>query len=145
MSQAEIIVNEARTWIGTPFHHQASLKGVGSGCLGVIRGVWWHLFGSDPQEIPPYTQAWDEIAKADAMLGSFAHHLILVDSSAPQLGDIIVFRMRPNTIAKHCAILTAPNSFVHSYDPVGVVESNLTASWQRRIVARFRFPQRSHT
>jgi cell wall-associated NlpC family hydrolase len=33
------IVAEARTWIGTPYRHQASLKGVGCDCLGLVRGV----------------------------------------------------------------------------------------------------------
>ena len=27
-------------WIGTPYRHQASLKGVGCDCLGLVRGVW---------------------------------------------------------------------------------------------------------
>lgn len=33
------IVAEARTWLGTPFHEQASVKGVGCDCLGLIMGV----------------------------------------------------------------------------------------------------------
>jgi NlpC/P60 family putative phage cell wall peptidase len=31
---------EARAWIGTPDRHQASLKGMGCDCLGLVRGVW---------------------------------------------------------------------------------------------------------
>jgi len=34
------IIAEARSWIGTPYHHQAALKGVGYDCLGFVRGVW---------------------------------------------------------------------------------------------------------
>lgn len=36
----QIIVAETRDWIGTPYRHQASLKGVGCDCLGLVRGVW---------------------------------------------------------------------------------------------------------
>ena len=33
------VVAHARAWIGTPYHHQASHIGVGTDCLGLIRGV----------------------------------------------------------------------------------------------------------
>ncbi len=35
----EQIVSQARTWLRTPFHHQAWLKGKGCDCLGLIVGV----------------------------------------------------------------------------------------------------------
>jgi len=34
----QLIVVETRDWIGTPYRHQASLKGVGCDCLGLVRG-----------------------------------------------------------------------------------------------------------
>src|SRR3569833_631271 len=34
------IVTEARSWIGTRYRHQGSMKGVGCDCLGLVRGVW---------------------------------------------------------------------------------------------------------
>jgi cell wall-associated NlpC family hydrolase len=33
------IINAARQWIGTPFHHQGRKRGVGCDCLGLIVGV----------------------------------------------------------------------------------------------------------
>ena len=36
----DAIVAEAHRWIGTPYRHQASLRGVGCDCLGLLRGVW---------------------------------------------------------------------------------------------------------
>lgn len=33
------VVAQAREWIGTPFHHQARLKGVGVDCIGLVIGV----------------------------------------------------------------------------------------------------------
>lgn len=30
------IISQARTWIGTPFHHQNKLKNVGCDCVGLI-------------------------------------------------------------------------------------------------------------
>ena len=43
------IIAEARAWIGTPYHHQAAVKGVGCDCLGLVRGVWRAVYGADPE------------------------------------------------------------------------------------------------
>ena len=51
---------EARTWLGTPYQHQASLKGAGCDCLGLVRGVWRTLYGDEPEATPPYTPDWAE-------------------------------------------------------------------------------------
>ena len=41
------IVQAARGWIGTPYVHQASVKGGGTDCLGLVRGIWREFFGAD--------------------------------------------------------------------------------------------------
>jgi NlpC/P60 family putative phage cell wall peptidase len=47
------IVAETRSWIGTPYRHQASLKGVGCDCLGLVRGVWRAVIGVEPETSAP--------------------------------------------------------------------------------------------
>ena len=47
------IVAHARAWIGTPYHHQASRIGVGTDCLGLVRGVCRELYGREPRRCPP--------------------------------------------------------------------------------------------
>jgi NlpC/P60 family putative phage cell wall peptidase len=59
MSPEEIIA-AARSWIGTPYRHQASLKGVGCDCLGLLRGVWREVMGAEPEAPPPYAAGWAE-------------------------------------------------------------------------------------
>jgi len=49
-----LVVAEALTWLGTPYRHQASLKGVGCDCLGLVRGVWRAVYGPEPAPIPAY-------------------------------------------------------------------------------------------
>ena len=53
MIDSETIVRCARGWLGTPYHHQASVKGVGCDCLGLIRGLWRELCGPEPEKMPP--------------------------------------------------------------------------------------------
>ena len=57
-------------WIGTPYHHQASLKGVGCDCLGLIRGVWRELQGPEPEELPPYTRDWGDVTGSEPLLAA---------------------------------------------------------------------------
>ena len=53
---------------------------------------------------------------------------------------LVLFRMAPRAIAKHVGILTAPDSFIHAYDRLGVIEEALTIAWSRRIAFAFHFP-----
>ncbi len=49
------VVAAARNWLGTPYRHQASVKGVGADCLGLVRGVWREVAGEEPETVPAYS------------------------------------------------------------------------------------------
>ena len=49
------IAAAARGWCGTPYAHQASLKGTGTDCLGLVRGVWREVMGAEPEHAPAYS------------------------------------------------------------------------------------------
>ena len=136
------VVASARQWLGTPYLHQASLQGVGTDCLGLLRGVWRQLFGSEPQEVPPYTMDWSE-ARAEEVMLEAARRWLLPVSEAFAPGDVLVFRMRQGFVAKHLGIVSQGGPeprFIHAYTGHGVVENALTAPWVRRIAGRFAFP-----
>lgn len=137
------VVDIARAWIGTPYLHQASSRGVGTDCLGLIRGIWRELHGSEPETVPAYTRDWSEIGGAEVLVDGASRHLIAVDHVPLSPGDVLVFRMRSNSVAKHlgiCADAGERSSFVHAYDRHGVVESPLSSPWRAKIARRFRFP-----
>lgn len=136
------VVAEARTWIGTPYVHQASCRGAGADCLGLIRGVWRAVIGPEPEVPPPYTPDWGEGGGCELLLSAALGWLR--PATAPAPGDVILFRMRDGAVAKHLGIATALGAgaaFVHAYTGHGVVESPLSGPWARRIVARFAFPE----
>src|SRR3712207_7216939 len=91
MPSSYFIIAEARSWIGTPYRHQASLKGVGCDCLGLLRGVWRGVMGAEPQRLPPYTPDWAE-AGSDALHEGARRFLIEADAVAP--GVVLLFRWR---------------------------------------------------
>ncbi len=136
-------LTEARGWIGTPYLHQASTKGAGTDCLGLIRGVWRAVVGVEPEVVPPYSPDWSEPGRVEDLLAAGLRWMRAVPVAERQPGDVILFRMRDGAVAKHLGI-AAENagspSFIHAYTGHGVVESPLSAPWARRIAACFAFP-----
>ncbi|KIC49099.1 NlpC/P60 family protein [Tateyamaria sp. ANG-S1] len=137
------IVEEARSWIGTPYIHQMAARGAGTDCLGLVRGVWRSVIGREPEAPPAYSMDWAEPQGQELLWDAALRHLVPKDVGHMALGDVILFRMRDGSVAKHLGIQSqagdAPR-FVHAYSGHGVVESALSAPWARRVVARFQFP-----
>jgi NlpC/P60 family putative phage cell wall peptidase len=139
LTRNEIVIT-ARRWIGTSYHHQASVRGVGADCLGLVRGVWRELFGTDAETPPTYSRDWAEASGREAMLEAAARHLLRIPVSSAEAGDVAVFRLRPGCVAKHAGILTSPSSMLHAMEGAAVAEVALGPWWRRRIAGAFRFP-----
>ena len=137
---AEAVVAAARAWIGTPYHHQASLRGVGADCLGLIRGVWRDLYGNEAEAPPAYSRDWGEVSGEETLIGAAARHLVPRGAAAPEPGDVLLFRMRPGAIAKHAALLATPQTMIHAMEDCRVAEIPYGAWWRRRLAAVFAFP-----
>ncbi len=135
------IADLARDWLGTPYCHQSACKGAGADCLGLILGLWREATGDVPAPLPPYTPDWSEPQGQERLLAAATTYLIPTEGE-DAVGQVILFRMRAGSVAKHLGILsqTAPARFIHAYSGQGVVENHLTDSWRRRMVARFTFP-----
>jgi NlpC/P60 family putative phage cell wall peptidase len=140
MTRRDEIVGAARSWIGTPYLHQASLKGVGCDCLGLVRGVWRECFGPEPEAAPVYSPDWAEAGGAEALAEAGYRHLIVVDDLTFQAGDVLLFRWRQHLPAKHAGIATSSTRMVHVQDGVAVSEIDLSDWWMRRLAFVFRFP-----
>lgn len=133
------VVDIASTWIGTPYLHQASVKGAGTDCLGLMRGIWRELYGAEPEVVPAYTLDWSEPQGDERLWRAALRHLVPADT--PEPGQVLLFRMRDGAVAKHLGVAATPTTFIHAYSGHGVVESPLSIPWARRIVARFTFPE----
>ena len=136
----DAVIAAARGWLGTPYHDQASLRGVGCDCLGLARGVWRDLVGAEPQPIPPYSRDWGETGVCEVLADGARAMTIEIPLAQIGPGALVLFRMAPRAIAKHVGILTAPDRFIHAYDRLGVIEEALTTAWTRRIAFAFLFP-----
>ena len=138
------VVAAARGWLGTPYRHQASVRGEGADCLGLIRGVWCELVGVEPELLPPYRPDWAEVGGEETLLAAARRWLVEIPVPAARAGDVVLFRMAPGCPVKHCAILsdmtgTEPR-MIHAYWGRAVVESWMGVWWRRRLVAAFNWP-----
>ena len=133
------VIAEARSWIGTPYRHQASLKSVGCDCLGLVRGLWRALYGSEPEALKPYSADWAEAGGTDALLVAARRHFIEKPMLEMSAGDLILFRWKPSHAAKHLGILVSEQAFIHAYEGHAVMISALVPQWRRRIAGAFSF------
>ena len=134
------LIAEARSWIGTPYRHQASLKGVGCDCLGLVRGVWHAVLGAEPEAVPAYAPDWAEASNSETLAAAAARHLTEIAGADVMPGDLMLFRWRTGFAAKHAAIATAPSLMVHAHDGAAVAEVAIAPWWRRRLAFAFRFP-----
>ena len=133
------IVAAARGWIGTPYRHQASLKGVGCDCLGLLRGVWRELHGAEPEDMPSYSPDWAEGGGGESLRDGLARHLTMVADMRP--GDILLFRMAARGPAKHCGIAAEQAgvpTLIHARQNKRVSEEVFGALWRRKLAYIFR-------
>ncbi len=135
----QAIVAEARSWVGTPYRHQGSIKGVGCDCLGLVRGVFRVACGVEPEAPGPYAPDWAEAGQRDLLLEAARRHCAERPVAALLPGDLVLFRWRPDLPAKHAGILVEPDRFVHAYSGAAVVESALVPQWRRKIAGVFAF------
>ena len=139
----QAVLAEVRQWIGTPYRHQASLRGAGCDCLGLVRGVWRAIYTHEPEPVPAYSPAWAEAGKTETLLEAAFRHMRPVGIADALPGDVLVFRWRAHVPAKHVGIVSAPGRMIHAQENACVCEVALSDWWLRHIAGAFQFPSPS--
>lgn len=141
------IVAEARTWMGTRWHHQAHVKGVGCDCGGLVRGVGWNLRLLKPLSEYPGSHEFNGYSRMPSQQKMERACAALLEGSFPfaqaKPGDIVLMAWNspePN----HVGIITDLGAYpglIHAWAAMRkVVESRLDAVMIRRIVGAYRYP-----
>lgn len=135
-----LVVGCAKRWLGTPYVHQASCRGAGTDCLGLIRGIYRELYGHEPEPTPAYTADWAEASGSETLHDAAARHLIPIDLTDVQPGDALLFRMVASGPAKHAGICADNDRMIHAYADRAVCETQLGRWWHDRLAFAFRWP-----
>lgn len=133
------VVKAARTWLGTPYHHAADVRGVGVDCAMILVRVFCDLDLTEPFDPRPYTKDWMLHRDDERYLGFLLARAREVEQ--PQPGDVMLFRV--GRCYAHGGIVTKakPLTLVHAFAPTRcVVEEEVERNGQlaeRRATAKF--------
>jgi NlpC/P60 family putative phage cell wall peptidase len=136
------VVADALAWLDTEFIHQASLRGVGSDCIGLVggiardRGTPDGLAWAADQEFKGYSRT----PNPRTLLAGTEKYLerIRIDEARP--GDVLLMRFTDEP--QHFSILTAlePPYIVHASNTrKRVVEHRLDDVWRSRVIRAYRY------
>jgi len=118
------VVQEARSWLGTPYHHAARVRGAGVDCGQLVAAVYEAAGVVPPVEIAPYPSDWNLHRGAELYLDVVQQHAREID--APQPGDLAVWRFA--RAFSHGAVVIAWPVIIHAYFGLGVIQEDAAAN-----------------
>lgn len=123
MNEAEArqaVIAEARSWIGTPYHHMAQVKGAGVDCAMFPAAVYAAAGVIAPPAIEFYPPDWHLHRGAERYLERVVAYAAEID--APEPGDFVLWRI--GRAFAHGAIAIAWPRIVHPVVGIGVIEDD---------------------
>jgi cell wall-associated NlpC family hydrolase len=119
------VVSEAWTWLKTPYHSGARIKGVGVDCGQILLGVFEAVGLVPHTDTGYYPPDWHLHRSEEQYIGWLDRFCVRLPRSVPPLhGDIALFRY--GRCYSHGAILVEDNLLIHAYVNLGVIASRYT-------------------
>lgn len=112
------ILDEARTWLRTPWHHMARVKGAGVDCAQFLIGVYSAVGIVESFDTGHYPHDW-MLHKEEERFLSFLQQYGR-EVAAPQPGDAVVYKIG------HCfshggIVVDWPGEIIHAWFPERMV------------------------
>ena len=113
------VVEAARSWVGTPYHHAADVKGAGVDCAMILVRVFVDLGVVAPFDPRPYTSDWYLHRSEERYLNYVLQYTQEVFT--PNIGDIMVFKI--GRCYAHGGIISNidPLTIIHAFAPARCV------------------------
>ncbi len=113
------VVRAAKDWMGTPYHHQARVKGAGVDCAMFPLAVYQEC-GILPADFQPpeYSMQWHLHQSEEMYLNTIEPFVREIGERDPQPADFVIFKF--GRAFSHGAIVVAWPLLIHSYIPHGV-------------------------
>lgn len=90
MSLRDIVIEEAHTWLNTPYHHLGDVKGAGVDCAMLLVRIFVDLGLIVPFDPRPYSPQWHLHRSEELYLGWLQQVADEVDEPTP--GDVGLYR-----------------------------------------------------
>ena len=122
MIRAEIVA-EAVSWIGTPYHHHARIKGVGVDCAQLLLEVYTNTGVIPEVHFVDYARDW-HLHHSDELyagwLDTYGHEITAAEAMP---GDAVLFRF--GRCFSHGGVIGYDGQIIHAYIGRGVITSTI--------------------
>jgi cell wall-associated NlpC family hydrolase len=123
--QRNMVIQEALSWRGTPYHLNAAIKGIGVDCGTFLTSVFAHAGLIEPVDLGSFKPDF-HLHRSEQVyqrwLMKYCKRAVDMESCKP--GDIVLYQF--GRISSHGALVTDPGRIIHAYSGIGVIESG----WQ---------------
>ena len=138
------ICDEARTWLGTKWQHQAMVKGVGVDCAMLVAGIAINCGLVDAKtlkKVPPYPRQWhlnQDFPLLEKIMTDFG--CVKRETLEYSVGDIVVFQF--GRVPSHLGIVVEDNMMIHAYQgSIGkTVINSISSHWIDRLRSVYSLP-----
>ena len=142
-AERAMVVAEAMTWLGTPYHDMGCVKGVGVDCAMLVFGVA-KAVGLAPHiehaDLPVYSPAAHVYNKGFLLDEIVKFGCVEVPLNKAEPGDILLFEYY-NTIA-HAGIKVSDTEVIHAVKRPGLVcKVDISGNVEQTLRLAYRFPK----
>ena len=132
------IVQTARTWMGTPFHHQACQKGCGVDCAGLAKGIALDLGIISWEQAKTIPSNYKQHPDPTVMRATLNTHMVPVWPA--KVGDWL-WLAATGQQPTHLAMIASDSTIIHACAESGaVVEHALRIAHTRTAKGAFAYP-----
>lgn len=111
--KAQQVVAEAQSWVGTPYHPHAQVKGVGVDCAQLLIGVYTATGLIPLVEVGEYSTQWHLHRAEELFLGWVERYADQVPEADVQPGDVVLYRF--GRTYSHGAVVVQWPMIVHAW------------------------------
>lgn len=119
------LIEEAKSWLGTPYHTEGRVKGAGCDCGTFLLGVLENAQILPHIEIPHYPEDIACHCATPKYLMKIEEYCKRVADNDRKPGDILVYRFSGSRVPHHAAFVYDKEYLIHSYTRQGVIISNM--------------------
>jgi cell wall-associated NlpC family hydrolase len=130
------IVEEAISWVGTPYHSGANIKGVGVDCGQILIEIFGNVGVIDKFNVEAYPMDWALHRSEEKYLEFIEKYCDRVEKW--QQGDIVLYKFG-RCVSHSGVFIDDKGTIVHALVDVGVIYSNyLEGNLGRRVYGFYR-------
>jgi cell wall-associated NlpC family hydrolase len=126
MTEREAVIAEAKSFLGTKFHHRGRVKGVGVDCIGYMLEVYERCGIIPHTDVPCYVHDFMLHSSEEIYLDGINRLAKRrPDGEPPEPGDMALFRF--GKVVSHGGIMLTDRLMIHSFYGVGVCITDINS------------------